>query len=224
VLDPEVTRSLPASLTATTGMDALTHAVEAYIGRSTTKETREEAREAVRLIFSHVERAYRNGNDLEARKAMLQAAFLAGDAFSKSYVGYVHAIAHALGGCYNIPHGLANAVLLPIVLDGYGECAAAKLHELAVVAGVSTAEESDSLAAEKFIVAIRGLNARMGIPSTLRGIKEEDIHRLSQYADAEANPLYPVPCLWNASQLERFFYLVMEEKKEIRVGQVALVT
>lgn len=222
VLDPQVTKTLPASLTASTGMDALTHAVEAYIGRSTTAETRQEAREAVRLVFGNVERAYQNGEDMQAREAMLRASFLAGDAFSKSYVGYVHAIAHALGGCYNIPHGLANAVLLPTLLDGYGECAAAKLHELAVVAGVSSPEESDSLGAERFITAIRAMNARMGIPTTLRGIREEDIGRLAKLADAEANPLYPVPCLWSASQLERFFYLVMEEKREIRVGRVAL--
>ena len=212
VLDPKVTRSLPASLTATTGMDALTHAVEAYIGQSTTEETRQEAREAVHLIFSNVEKAYADGSDLAAREAMLRASFLAGDAFSKSYVGYIHAIAHALGGAYDIPHGLANAVLLPIVLEGYGDHAAAKLHELGVVAGVCHPEESDSLGAEKFITAIRQMNRRMNIPQTLKGIREEDIHRLSLYADAEANPLYPVPTLWDAAQLERFFYLVMDEK------------
>ena len=116
VLDPEMTKTLPPTLTATTGMDALTHAIEAYIGRSTTKETRKDALEAIQLIFANIEQAYQNGQDSNARKNMLQAAYLAGNAFSRSYVGYVHAVAHSLGGKYNTPHGLANAVLLPCLL------------------------------------------------------------------------------------------------------------
>ena len=123
VLDPEVTRSLPKGITATTGMDALTHAVEAYIGRSTTKETRTQAIEAVQLIFDNIQKVYENGNDMEARRNMLYASYLAGCAFTKSYVGYVHAVAHSLGGRYNVPHGLANAVLLPYVLEDYGPSA-----------------------------------------------------------------------------------------------------
>lgn len=128
VLDPEVTRSLPKSITATTGMDALTHAVEAYIGRSTTKGTRAQAIEAVQLIFDNIFKVYENGNDMEARKNMLYASYLAGCAFTKSYVGYVHAVAHTLGGRYNVPHGLANAVLLPYVLEDYRAQAAYKKH------------------------------------------------------------------------------------------------
>lgn len=108
VLDPEVTRSLPPALTATTGMDALTHAVEAYIGRSTTKETRQDAVNAVRLIFANIRDAYEDGSNMKARKQMLRAAYLAGNAFTRSYVGYVHAVAHSLGGKYNTPHGLAG--------------------------------------------------------------------------------------------------------------------
>ena len=122
VLDPTVTYTLPPHLTASTGMDALTHAVEAYIGGSTTKETRRLALEAVRLIFANIETAYRDGDNPEARANMLQAAYRAGIAFSKSYVGYIHAVAHSLGGQYNIPHGLANAVLMPIVLEAYAPC------------------------------------------------------------------------------------------------------
>ena len=120
VLDPAVTRTLPPALTATTGMDALTHAVEAYIGGSTTRETRRLALQAVGLVFENIEAAYQNGEDLKARKNMLYAAHIAGIAFSKSYVGYVHAVAHSLGGQYNTPHGLANAVLLPVVLETVG--------------------------------------------------------------------------------------------------------
>lgn len=206
----KVRRALPPFVTATTGMDALTHAVEAYIGRSATAETRRQATEAVRLVFANVERACADGEDMEARTNMLRAAFLAGSAFTKSYVGYVHAVAHSLGGAYNIPHGLANAVLLPAVLEAYGPAAERPLHELGCAAGVSAAGDSDGAGAEKFISAIRRMNRRMGIPASLSGIREEDIPRLAGFASREANPLYPVPCLWDAGQLERFYYAVME--------------
>lgn len=205
VLDARLTLSLPPHLTATTGMDALTHAVEAYIGRSTTRQTRQEALEATRLVFANVERAYRNGKDYEARSNMLTAAYRAGIAFSRSYVGYVHAVAHSLGGQYNIPHGLANAVLLPYVLESYGSCIHRKLHDLAVAAGVADAQDEDAGAAAKFIRAIRQLNARMGIPETLDGIRPEDIPVMAAHAEKEANPLYPVPRLMTREELT-FFY------------------
>ena len=205
VLDARLTLSLPPHLTATTGMDALTHAVEAYIGRSTTRQTRQEALEATRLVFANVERAYRNGKDYEARSNMLTAAYRAGIAFSRSYVGYVHAVAHSLGGQYNIPHGLANAVLLPYVLESYGSCIHRKLHDLAVAAGVASPQEKDTGAAAKFIRAIRQLNARMGIPETLEGIRPEDIPVMAAHAEKEANPLYPVPRLMTREELT-FFY------------------
>lgn len=205
VLDARLTLSLPPHLTATTGMDALTHAVEAYIGRSTTRQTRQEALEATQLVFANVERAYRNGKDYEARSNMLTAAYRAGIAFSRSYVGYVHAVAHSLGGQYNIPHGLANAVLLPYVLESYGSCIHRKLHDLAVAAGIASPQEEDAGAAAKFIRAIRQLNARMGIPETLEGIRPEDIPVMAAHAEKEANPLYPVPRLMTREELT-FFY------------------
>lgn len=205
VLDARLTLSLPPHLTATTGMDALTHAVEAYIGRSTTRQTRQEALEAARLVFANVERAYRNGKDYEARSNMLTAAYRAGIAFSRSYVGYVHAVAHSLGGQYNIPHGLANAVLLPYVLESYGSCIHRKLHDLAVAAGIASPQDEDAGAAAKFIRAIRQLNARMGIPETLEGIRPEDIPVMAAHAEKEANPLYPVPRLMTREELT-FFY------------------
>ena len=208
VLDARLTLSLPPHLTATTGMDALTHAVEAYIGRSTTRQTRQEALEATRLVFANVERAYRNGKDYEARSNMLTAAYRAGIAFSRSYVGYVHAVAHSLGGQYNIPHGLANAVLLPYVLESYGSCIHRKLHDLAVAAGVASPQEEDAGAAAKFIRAIRQLNSRMGIPETLEGIRPEDIPVMAAHAEKEANPLYPVPRLMTGKELEKLYYII----------------
>ena len=210
VLDPEVTFSLPPQLTATTGMDALTHAVEAYIGGSTTKETRYFAMKAVKLVFENIEVVYADGHNRKARANMLLAAYRAGIAFSKSYVGYIHAVAHSLGGQYNIPHGLANAVLMPVVLEAYGESAYRKLHKLGIVAGVSTKEDSDEAGAKKFIQAIRDLNERMNIPTTFPEIRKEDIKTMAKHAAKEANPLYPVPKLMNAKELEQFYYKVME--------------
>ena len=211
VLDPEVTRSLPPHVTATTGMDALTHAVEAYIGRSTTRETRRDAVEAVKLIFANLEKACADGHDRTARANMLRASFLAGSAFTKSYVGYVHAVAHSLGGQYNVPHGLANAVLLPCVLKAYGSSVYPSLHRLAVAVGLVEADELPQISAKRFISEIEAMNARLGIPSTIRGIRQADIPQLARYADKEANPLYPVPKLMDAGELEQFYYAVMEE-------------
>ena len=210
VLDPSVTVSLPPHLTSTTGLDALTHAIEAYIGRSTTSDTRKKAIEAIKLIFGNIEEAYNNGSNIEARTNMLKAAYLAGIAFSKSYVGYVHAVAHSLGGQYNIPHGLANAILLPIVLEKYGKSIYKKLHKLSIEVGISSKDENKEESARKFIKAIYALNERMNIPHKLKGIKEEDIIIMSKHADKEANPLYPVPKLFNAKELEYFYYQVKE--------------
>lgn len=206
VLDAALTYTLPPHLTATTGMDALTHAVEAYIGRSTSKETRALSLEATRLVFENVERAYNNGRDHEARETMLHAAYKAGIAFSKSYVGYIHALAHSLGGRYGTPHGLANAVIMPYVLRAYGKSAYKKLHRLGVAAGVCSLSDSHKAGAEKFIEAVSNLNARMNIPEKLSGIKEEDIFEMSRHAEREANPLYPVPRLMTRKELEGFYF------------------
>ncbi|MDY5932245.1 MAG: iron-containing alcohol dehydrogenase [Candidatus Ornithospirochaeta sp.] len=206
VLDPELTVSLPPSLTASTGLDALTHAIEAYIGRSTTKETRQEARTAVRLIFSNLCAAYRDGSDIEARRNMLEAAFRAGRAFTISYVGYIHAVAHSLGGKYDIQHGKANAVLLPKVLEFYGDSCTRKLAELASEVGI---EGSEKERAEAFISRIREMNRMMGIPECFPELREEDINELARYADKEANPLYPVPILMDAKELGKLYRLVL---------------
>ncbi len=211
VLDPAVTVSLPPFLTATTGMDALTHAVEAYIGRSTTKDTREAALTAVRLIFANLDRAFADGSDLEARRNLLEASFLAGCAFTKSYVGYVHAIAHALGGVYDVPHGLANAVILPLVLERYGPAAHRKLAELARAAGVAEETTPAPQAAAAFIQAIRAMNGRFGIGATIPELRRADIPALARHADKEANPLYPVPLLLDADELARLFERLLDE-------------
>lgn len=210
VLDPKVTVSLPQSITSTTGMDALTHAVEAYIGNSTTRGTKKDALLAVKLIFENIDTAYNEGNNIDARRNMLHASFYAGCAFTKSYVGYVHAVAHSLGGEYNVPHGLANAVLLPFVLEAYGPRIHKKLYKLALAAGLVEKGTPYEKAAHIFFDAIKDMKKRFSIGDTIKEIKEEDIPKLSHYADKEANPLYPVPVLMNAEELQQFYYLVLE--------------
>ena len=209
VLAPEVTVGLPPHLTATTGMDALTHAVEVYIGRAMTKDTKAAAVEAITLILNNLEVVYAEGANVEARKNMLRASYLAGTAFSKSYVGYVHAVAHSLGGKYGVPHGLANAVLLPHVLRANGDAVTDSLSELAYVTGLVDAKVSKKDAAERFISKIEEMDRSMNIPTKIEGIKEEDIPALAQHADSEANPLYPVPRLWDMEELQHLYRRVM---------------
>ena len=214
VLDPKVTLSLPPFITATTGMDALTHAVEAYIGNSTTIDTRRDALKAVKLIFENIDIAYEHGDNIQARRNMLHASFYAGCAFTKSYVGYVHAVAHTLGGQYNVPHGLANAVLLPFVLESYGDTIHSKLARLALAAGVADSSTPEKEAAHAFIQAVKDMKKRFNIGDTIPEIKEEDIPKLAHYADKEGNPLYPVPVLMDAHELEKFYYILMDKKQE----------
>ncbi len=213
VLDASLTYSLPPHLTSTTGMDALTHAVEAYIGRSTTKETRKLALEATKLVFENVKAAYDDGKNHTVRENMLHAAYKAGIAFSKSYVGYIHAVAHSLGGQYGTPHGLANAVIMPYVLEAYGKSVYKKLHKLGIAAGVCDEKDSYEVGAKKFIRAIKKLNKDMDISDKLSGIRKEDIPLMAKYAEKEANPLYPVPKLMTHKELEKFYYKVADWSK-----------
>lgn len=208
LLDANLTVGLPKFVTATTGMDALTHAVEAYIGRSTTKQTRDYALRAVKLIFENLETAYTDGTNLEARQNMLQAAYLAGLAFTKSYVGYIHAIAHSLGGKYNVAHGLANAIIMPYVLKKYGKKIFKKLWELGVYANLFDESTPIEVGAKYFIEKIENMNANMGIGTRIDEIKTEDIPFLAMTAEKEANPLYPVPVLYTAQQLEEIYFEV----------------
>ena len=205
VLDYRVTTGLPRQITATTGMDALTHAVEAYIGGSTTKLTRRMAEEAVCLIRDNLKQAYDDGEDAKARESMLHAAYCAGIAFTRSYVGYVHGVAHSLGGRYGIPHGLANAVILPWFLEEYGESCEKRLGELARKCAVADQGADDRTAAADFVRWVREMNRSMEIPETLEGIREEDIPQMAAHADKESNPLYPVPRLMDRRELAAMY-------------------
>jgi len=202
VLDPLLTVGLPPNITATTGMDTLTHAVEAYIGNSNTRETREMARKAVKLVFENIYKAYEDGANVEARGNMQKAAYYGGVAFTRAYVGNVHAIAHTLGGLYNTPHGLANAVILPIVLEDYGKKVYKKLAKLARFAGVATGGD-DEADAKAFIAAVRTFNSNMKIPERFDFIKDEDIPQMVKWAAEEANPIYPVPVVYDGARFAK---------------------
>lgn len=214
LLNAQLTVGLPKHITSTTGMDALTHAIEAYIGRSTTKQTRKCSLFAVKTIFENILEAYNNGQNLQARENMLLASYNAGLAFTKSYVGYVHAIAHSLGGKYNIPHGLANAIILPYVLKAFGKKIYKKLWKLGVYARLFDKETSKEEGAKIFIEKIESLNKQMNIDKTIPQIKEEDISQLVTTAEKEANPLYPVPVLFDKKQLEKIYLQVKGETNE----------
>lgn len=208
VHDYRLLLGLPPHITSTTGMDALTHAVEAYIGRSTTKHTRAMAEEAVVLIHKYLKRSYDDGQDSEARKNMLRASYCAGIAFTVSYVGYVHGLAHALGGKYGTPHGLANAVILPHMLRAYGQSCHASLAKLAHLIELVPSSATDEQAANAFIDWIDEMNASMNIPKYIEGIEERDIAQLALHAEKESNPLYPVPMLMDADDLAHMFRVV----------------
>ncbi len=210
VLDYKYTLGLPKSVTAMTGMDALTHAVEAYIGRSTTRRTRKECLRAVELIRGNLVTAYNKPDSEIARISMLNASYLAGTAFTKSYVGYVHAIAHSLGGKYDIAHGYANAIILPYVLDAYGHKIDKKLYKLALAAHLVYKEEAHEVGAQDFKDWIRSLNEKLNIPTKIPEIKKEDIPGLAKTAEHEANPLYPVPLLWDNKDLEKIYYELID--------------
>ena len=190
-LDPSLMLKLPPAITAATGMDALTHAVEAFVSRTANETTDRYATIAVRLIFDHLGTAFSDGGNMEARKAMALASYYAGLAFTRTGVGYVHAIAHGFGACYGTPHGLGNAIVLPQVLEFSKGPAQAQLARLAELIGLEAESSGDK--AQKFIDAVRELMNRIEIPATLDALKESDIPSLARQALAEAHLSYPVP-------------------------------
>ena len=211
VLDPVLTLSLPPSLTASTGMDAFVHAIEAYIGKSNTKNTEKNAELAIRLIIENLQKAFDDGKNLEAREKMQQASFFAGVAFSRAYVGNVHAIAHTLGGQYQVPHGFANAVILPYVLKYYGKTIYNRIDKLCRKVGFLDDIQSKQEKTEKFIEYIESLNKKFGFPDKIDELKEEDIETLAKRADKEANPLYPVPMIFSLKDFENIYRMLLKK-------------
>ncbi|MCE1197047.1 iron-containing alcohol dehydrogenase [bacterium] len=205
ILDPLITTGLPPAMTAATGMDALTHAVEAYTNTLHYSDVDVQAIEAVRLIFSNLRAACADGSKVEAREAMLRASHLAGRAFTRGFVGYVHAVAHRFGERYHVPHGLANAIALPYFLDLYREACPERLADLAAAAGLRdhTAAGDAASAAQAFVDAVRSLAADIGIPAKAAFLVADDIPAIAVAALKEAHGTpYPVPLVLDASALE----------------------
>ncbi|MGF1751519.1 MULTISPECIES: iron-containing alcohol dehydrogenase [Vibrio] len=194
ILDPELMVGLPPAITAATGMDALTHAIEAYIGEFSNPLTDEFSEDAITKIFKALPEAYENGGNLVAREAMAIASYKAGCAFTRAFVGYVHAIAHQLGAIYHIPHGLANAILLPHVLRfNLADCES-RFKQMAQMISVTDGEA--------FISAVENLNRQLNIPSFFEELKPEDIPEIAKRALIEAHGTYPVPCYMSQQQCE----------------------
>jgi alcohol dehydrogenase len=192
-LDPLLMVGLPRPVTAATGMDALTHAIEAFIGNWSTAQSDRMALAAVGMIYANLRTAYRNGRDLAAREQMALAATYAGLAFTRANVGYVHAIAHQLGGRYHTPHGLANAIMLPHVLEFLSPAVTGRLAALAVRAQAGRKGERPAVLAKKFLASVKRLGSDLDIPRHLDALAEEDIPELARAACWEADTSYPVP-------------------------------
>lgn len=208
ILDPMLTCSLPKEITAYTGMDALTHAVEAYTNRFCSPAARKEALTAVKLIYENLRTVYEDGQNREARENMLYASYLAGAAINHNFIGYIHAVAHGIGGMYGVPHGKANAIVMPYVLEAYGKKAEKKLAVLAKTAGLQgIEEETQEMQAAAFITSLREWNTKLEIGEKLDGFCRDDMQELAKRAVKEGNPMYPVPVIWEKND----FLNVMEK-------------
>lgn len=201
ILDPSLLTSLPGKITSTTGMDTLTHSIEAFIGRSNVISTKKNALSSIKLVVDNLEKSYNDPTNLIYRENMQIASFQGGLAFTRAYVGYVHAISHAISGKYNIPHGLANAVILPIVLEAFGSSVYSKL---AKIYDHLNLPKTTKLNKAKYIIdLIKTMNKNMNIENTFGSlIKDEDIDGLAIHAYKEAYPLYPVPKLFSLEEIK----------------------
>ena len=211
-LDPSLMTGLPPHITAATGIDALTHAVEAFVGNWTTPYSDGMALSAVGLIFENLRTAYRDGKNLEAREKMSLASTYAGFAFTRANVGYVHAIAHQFGGKYHTPHGLANAIMLPLVLKYSAPAITERLALLAIRAKVGKDGEDRDLLAQKFLDAVDDLNRDLGIPTVLDALQEKDIPALAKAACWEAHTGYPVPRYMSQAMCENLIRQALPKK------------
>jgi alcohol dehydrogenase class IV len=208
-LDPALMTGLPPHITAATGMDALTHAVESFVGKWATDATDSLGLSAVGLIFENLRTAHQDGANLAAREKMALAATYAGMAFTRANVGYVHAIAHQFGGKYHTPHGLANAIMLPHVLEFSLPAITGRLARLAVRAGLGAEGEGEKVLAAKFVAGVVELNRDLGIPAYLEALRAEDIPALATAARHEAEIGYPVPRYMTQGQCEAIIRSVL---------------
>ncbi|WP_262316716.1 iron-containing alcohol dehydrogenase [Lacticaseibacillus parakribbianus] len=208
VLDPVLARTMPQKITAYTGMDALSHIIEAYTNRFAQPKTKQAALKAMSLISQNLVQTYDDGDDLTARENMLEASYLAGYAITHNFVGYIHALSHAIGALSGLPHGYINAILMPVVLRKYGKAAARPLAELAQAAGIGQPGD-DQAQATALIQFIESLNQHFKIPSSLNQLNALDIDEIATRAYNEGNPLYPVPDIWDKTD----FVSVLQQLK-----------
>ena len=220
-LDPVLMTGLPPHITAATGIDALTHAIEAFVGNWKTPYSDGMALSAVGLIFGNLRTAYSDGKNLAAREKMSLASTYAGLAFTRANVGYVHAIAHQFGGKYHTPHGLANAIMLPRVLKYSAPVITERLAQLAVRARLGKASDNDDTLAQKFLDAVDSLNHDLAIPTTLAALKEGDIPALAKAACHEAHTGYPVPRYMTQEQCEDMIRQALPPKPEKSTAKTA---
>ncbi len=217
-LDPTLMVGLPPEVTAATGMDALTHAIEAFIGHWGTPFTDRMALSAVSMIFDALPVVHVNGGDLAAREKMALASNYAGHAFTRANVGYVHAIAHQLGGLYHTPHGLANAIVLPYVLRFLSPAIGPKLATLALKAKVGKPGEAQAVLAHKFLDAVDAMNTRLAIPATLEALRQADIPALARAACREADANYPVPMYMTQTDCEQLLRQLLVTPSAVKPG------
>jgi alcohol dehydrogenase class IV len=202
VLDPSLSASLPKHITAETGMDALTHAMEAYISKLSHPESDALAIEAIGQIFKYLPVCYEDGGNLEARQKMAEASLTAGKAFRKAMLGYVHAISHQFGALYGTAHGLGNAILLPLVVEYSQDKVTSKLAKLAVATGLGTASMPQTQLARLVVDKLNSLNQQLNIPTKLESLKEADIPNIALRSYAEALKIHAAPKYMGKSDIK----------------------
>lgn len=202
VFDPEITVGLPSNITSTTAMDALTHAIEAFISKYATEETMQYSKVAIKIIFDNLEHVYNNPKDLDGRLALLEASYYGGLAFSKAFIGYVHAFSHNIGGAFGVPHGLANAVLLPHVIEFSKPNCTNQLAELAILVGLGNKNEHPDILSTKFVKSLFELKEKLDIPEKLDAFKIKDIPMIRKAGFKECHGTYPVPRYLTAKQAD----------------------
>ena len=209
LLDSNLLANLPKDIIATTGMDALTHAIESLIGRVSNKFITETSLKSIKLIYNNLYNYYQNG-DNESCKNMQLASYYAGVSFTRGFVGYVHALSHSLSGEFDIPHGYANAILLPVVLEYYGKSIYNKLSLVSDCLNLTEKDASKKDKTNAVITWIKKLNQAMGIPKKFSlSITENEIEKLVSHSLLEANPFYPVPKVLSSEDLGNIYHLVL---------------
>ncbi len=193
ILDPEVTTGLPPHITSSTTMDALTHALEAYTNTYATDEVDRYALKAIKLICDNVEKAYNTPTDLEAREALLVGSFYAGMAFTRTYVGYVHAFSHNIGGKYGVPHGLGNAVILPHVMESFKDVSKERFANISDLLELADKKASADYKADKFVSYLFELNKKLNLPEKLDKFPKSGVEEILKAGFAECHGTYPVP-------------------------------